>query len=330
MEKPLVSIVVLNYNGKYHLKDCFNSLYNLNYNMDKVEIILVDNNSQDDSVEFVKNNYKEVKVIQLENNYGFSAGNNIGARKSSGQNIILLNNDTVVDKNWLRELLKVAESSNEIGIVASKIYYFNDKNVIDFAGSFGDRCLRTTHAGRNKTDSKYNSIQRNILYACGAAMLIKRELYSKIGLFDPLYFIYCEDLDLGIRSWLYGFRVVIAPKSKIYHKINRKVIDPYSLKKAFLMERNRIRTIIKNYEFRHTLYLVPAYIFKKFFEIIIHKNNSKAIIIYLVSIYKSILWNLKNVRSLIKYRSFIQKIRKIDDRTFFNINDKIKRWNYLY
>ncbi|MFX1504292.1 MAG: glycosyltransferase, partial [Promethearchaeota archaeon] len=128
MEKPLVSIIVLNYNGKYHLKDCFNSLYNLNYNMDKVEIILVDNNSQDDSVEFVNRNYKGVKIIQLKKNYGCASGHHLGARKSSGKYIVLLNNDIYADKNWLNELVKVAESSNEIGIVSSKIYYFSEKN----------------------------------------------------------------------------------------------------------------------------------------------------------------------------------------------------------
>ena len=329
MEEPLVSIIVLNYNGKYHLKDCFNSLYNLNYNMKNVEIILVDNNSQDDSVEFVKYNYKGVKIIQLKKNAGFSSGNNIGAKKSTGKYIVLLNNDTWVDKNWLTELVKVAESSNEIGVVASKIYYFNEKNVIDFAGSFGDRCLRTSHAGRNTTDCRYHSIQRNILYACGASMLIKKELYSKIGLFDPTYFIYCEDLDLSIRSWICGYKVVIAPKSIIYHKIDRKVINPNSLKKDFLAERNRLRTIIKNYQFKNVLYLVPTYIIKKFFEIIIHNRKFKKLIFYLYSIFRAIFWNVKNIKSLIKYRTIIQRLRLINDKTLFKIIEDTKRWNLI-
>ncbi|MFX1329788.1 MAG: glycosyltransferase family 2 protein [Promethearchaeota archaeon] len=330
MKEPLVSVIILNYNGRPHLKDCFNSLYNLDFDLDKVELILVDNNSQDDSLEFMENNYKDVKLIKLKKNYGFASGNNIGARKSNGKYIILLNNDTTVDKNWLSELVKVADSSKEIGIVASKIYYFNEKNIIDFAGSYGDRCLRTNHAGRNKPDSKAHSIQRNILYPCGASMLIKKELYSKIGLFDPAYFIYCEDLDVGIRSWICGYKVVIAPQSKIWHKINRKVINPDSLKKSFLLERNKIRTIIKNYEFQSVLYLLPAYIIKKLFEIAYRKTRLKNIVFYLYSIFRSIIWNIKNIRSLIKYRSFIQRSRIINDKLFFKILDTIRKRNFLY
>ncbi|MBA7524104.1 hypothetical protein ES705_16241 [subsurface metagenome] len=160
-------------------------------------------------------------------------------------------------------------------------------------------------------------------------MLIKKELYSKIGLFDPSYFIYCEDLDLGIRSWLCGYKVVIAPKSKVYHKINRKVINPNSLMRAFLIERNRIRTILKNYEFKNVLYLVPTYIIKKFLEIIKGSRKIKKIIFYFYTIFRSIIWNVTNMRSLIKYRIFIQTSRRIDDRSLFKIIDNIKRWNLI-
>ncbi len=329
MEKPLVSVIIINYNGKHHLKDCFNSLYNLNYNMDDVEFILVDNNSQDDSLKFVKNNYKGVKIIQLKKNYGFASGNNIGARKSTGKYIVLLNNDTCVDKNWLSELITVAESSEKIGIVASKIYTFKNKNVINVAGSYGDRCLITDCTGRKKIDNQYYSIQRDILFACGAAMLIKRELYSKIGLFDPSYFMYCEDLDLSIRSWIYGYKVVIAPKSKIYHKIEGKQINLNSLFKNFLLERNRLRTILKNYELRNVLYLFPAYIIKKLGILVVSGSKLKKSAIYLFSIFRSIIWNLKNIQSLIKYRYFIQNIRRITDKSFFKIIDNIKSQNLL-
>ena len=329
MEKPLVSVIVLNYNGKQHLKDCFNSLYHLNYNMDDVEFILVDNKSQDGSVEFMRRNYKEVKIIQLKKNYGFASGNNIGVRKSTGKYIVLLNNDTCVDKNWLKELIIVAESSEKIGIVGSKIYRFNYKNIINVAGSYGDKCLITDCTGRKKIDSKYYSIQRDILFACGAAMLIKRELYSKIGLFDPSYFMYCEDLDLSIRSWLYGLKVVIAPKSKIYHKIEGKQTKLNSYFKNFLLERNRLRTILKNYELRNVLYLFPAYIIKKMGILVVSGFNLKKNVIYLFSIFRSIIWNLKNIQSLIKYRYFIQNIRRINDKSFFKIIDNIRSQNSL-
>lgn len=329
MKEPLVSVIVLNYNGKHHLKDCFNSLYNLDFDLDRVEFILVDNNSQDGSLEFMENNFKEVKLIKLKKNYGFASGNNIGARKSTGKYIVLLNNDTYVDRNWLSELVIVAESSNEIGIVGSKIYYFNNKNIIDVAGTYGDRYLITNCTGRSKTDCKYYSIQREILFACGAALLIKRELYEKIGLFDPSYFIYCEDLDLSIKTWLYGYTVVVAPKSKIYHKIDGKVIKSQSLKKIFLLERNRLRTILKNYELKNVLYLFPGYIIKKLGVITFNNFSLKRSILYFYTMFRSLIWNILNGKSLIKHRKFIQNIRKIDDKSLFKIMDAIRRWNLI-
>lgn len=119
---PFTSIIIINYNGKHHLQDCLLSVFNINYPKKKYEVILVDNDSQDDSVAFIKKEYPQVKLIESKQNLGFAGGNNLGFSKARGEYIVLLNNDTIVDKNWLKELAKTADSKN-VGIVSSKLYF---------------------------------------------------------------------------------------------------------------------------------------------------------------------------------------------------------------
>ncbi len=122
LNQPFVSILIVNYNGKHHLKDCLDSVYKSNYPKNGYEVILVDNDSQDDSVAFIKKNYPEVKLIESKENLGFAGGNNLAYQHATGKYIVLLNNDTIVEKNWLQELVKTAQDK-QVGIVASKLYF---------------------------------------------------------------------------------------------------------------------------------------------------------------------------------------------------------------
>ncbi len=312
LEIPLVSVIVLNYNGQKHLKECFDSLYELNYN--NVELILVDNNSKDNSVEFVKNNYNRVKIIQLKYNYGFAKANNIAATQAKGKYIVLLNNDTYVDINWLTELVKVAESSYKIGIVGSKIYYYDNKKLISYAGSSCDKYGKSNHIGENKTDHRIFNTDRKTFYACGACLLIKRELYQKIGLFDSLYFIYNEDLDLCWRTWIFGYLVMYASKSFIYHKIGQ-VMGKETLRQKFLGERNILRTVLKNYELKTLFKIFPVYIGRRIgiiLRFLVHLDILAIIIIYIY--IKAFSWNIIHIKSLIRKRKRIQSYRTKDDR----------------
>jgi GT2 family glycosyltransferase len=120
---PFTSILIVNYNGQHLLNDCLNSVFAINYPKNKFEVILVDNNSQDDSVEFVKKNFPKIKLIRSQENLGFTGGNNLAYKRAKGEYIVLLNNDTKVDKNWLSELVNTANSKKEVGIVSSKLLF---------------------------------------------------------------------------------------------------------------------------------------------------------------------------------------------------------------
>lgn len=326
MNEPLVSVVVLNYNGLNDLKECLDSLYNLIYK--NIELILVDNNSQDESVEFVKKNYNKVKIIQLDKNYGFAQGNNLGIAHTSGKYIVLLNMDTIVDRNWLFELVKVAEQSKNIGIVGSKIYYYYNRKIIDFAGSSCNKYGNARHIGIMSEDNKLLNTQMKTFYVCGASLLFKRELYNRIKLFDPTYFAYFEDVDLCWRAWISGYDVIYAPKSFLYHKIAGVISNLW--RRVYLTERNKLRTLLKNYEIKSLVKILPRYFYQTLLRIIkkfkFKSQGYKVAAVFLIIYLKVILWNLFNIRSLIENRKNVQVYRNRNDDFIFQLMNELLKF----
>ncbi len=257
---PLVSVIVLNFNGKRFLKDCLESLLSLNYPKENLEIILVDNASSDGSVDFVESNYKDAKIIKNDRNYGFAKGNNIGARQASGQYIAFLNNDMKVDENWLLELLKpiLQSKSNEVVCTGAKILNWNGRTIDFVTGTMnfyghGDQ----KYFGRDYHTDDFNK-DDYLLFSCGGSMLIDKSVFLEVGGFDEDYFAYFEDVDLGWRLWILGYKVKFASKAIAYHKhqgTSRGIGDE---KKLVLYERNSLYTIIKNYEQVHLNKILPV------------------------------------------------------------------------
>jgi len=200
MEKNLVSIIIINYNGKHHLEKCLKSLIQIDYK--NYEIILVDNNSSDDSINFVKKFYPSVGIIQLEKNYGFAEPNNIGAKRATGEFLLFLNNDTIVKSNFISELVNVINTDSKIVICQSFLLKPNEE--IDSSGDFVDTL------GRAYSSRKKVSEVREILSARGAAMLVRKESFFDLGKFDKKFFASFEDVDIGWRAWLWGYRVILA------------------------------------------------------------------------------------------------------------------------
>ena len=323
IEEPLVSVIIINYNGFGDLEELFDSLSNLTYK--NVELIIVDNNSQDNSVDFIRKNYPIVKIIELKKNYGFAKGNNLGMPFTKGKYIVLLNMDTVVDKNWLTELVKVAEQSNNIGIVGSKNYYYHDKTEIFYAIGTCDKYGNTGNIGNKKRDNVLFDTQMNCFFVCGAALMIKRELYEKINLFDPNYFAYFEDVDLCWRAIISGYDVVYVPKSFIYHKVGQVVKSFY--RKRYLLERNKLRTVLKNYELKTLTKIMPKYfmqILSIIFESIFKKQNRSYIIA--LTYFKVTMWNLIHISSLIRNRIRVQRIRIKDDKFLFVFMENLQKF----
>ena len=182
------------------------------------EIIVVDNGSNDDSVEFLKISFPSVKVVTLDKNYGFAKANNIGIRLASGSRIALLNNDTVVDSQWLEELNHALDNHPEVGFCASKMLMYRDPNIIDSAGDMLG-IARAYKRGHRKQDGTEFNEPAFVFGACAGAALYRREMLADIGLFDETFVTNLEDVDLSFRAQLAGYKCIYVPTAVVYHKV---------------------------------------------------------------------------------------------------------------
>jgi len=205
---PLVSVIIVNYNGKTYLEKCLESLMKINYK--NYEIILVDNNSTDTSIEFVKNTYPSITIIKLNDNYGFAEPNNIGAKNAKGDYLLFLNNDTEVNPDFIEEMVKVLKQDPKIAICQSLLLKPNGE--VDSSGDFIDTMGRA-YSSKNKV----NEVKK-ILSARGASMMARKDLFWELGGFDKIFFASFEDVDLGWRAWIWGYKIVLVPNSIVYHK----------------------------------------------------------------------------------------------------------------
>jgi GT2 family glycosyltransferase/glycosyltransferase involved in cell wall biosynthesis len=214
--KKLVSIITVNYNGKNFLETFFNSLLSINNDAFSYEIIVVDNLSKDDSVNFVRTKFPEIKVIENNiNNY--SKAINLGIKNARGQYIAVLNNDTIVEKNWLKGLMEIIDQDEKIGVVQSKIL-FSDKQNINSAGVEEIKDFHFRDIGFGEWDiGKYNEI-KELYYFTGVSFLIKRKCVEAVGEFDEDFLMYLENIDYSIRCRDLGWKIFYSPNSVVYRR----------------------------------------------------------------------------------------------------------------
>ncbi len=231
-----VSIVILNWNGKEFIFGCLDSVRKLKTENWKLETVVVDNASTDDSVEEIEKKYEDIKILRNQKNLGFAEGNNVGIRyalKNGADYVLILNPDTIIDENLVVQLIKVAEKDEKVGLASPKVYfapgyefhknrYQKDESgkVIWYAGGIIDwDNILSPHRGVDEVDrGQYNKVVETD-YASGSCMLIKKEVLEKIGLFDKKLFLYWEDSDLSQRAKRAGWKVLYVPQAKIWHKV---------------------------------------------------------------------------------------------------------------
>lgn len=240
----VASIIILNWNGLAYLPGCLESLKNQTYQ--DFECIIVDNGSTDGSVEYLRNEHDWTRLICLEENVGFAAGNNTGFAESCGEYIVTLNNDTVLDRDWLKEMVTVADKNVKVGMIASRICSFYDRDVIDSLGV--KICLDGMSRGayRGRRYSEIQPVPEKILLPSACAALYKRSMIDQTGFFDSSYFAYCEDTDLGLRGRLAGWDACLASEAIVYHKYSATA-GSFSPFKLYLVERNHFWTVFKNF-----------------------------------------------------------------------------------
>lgn len=316
IKKPLVSIIILNWNQKELTLNCLHSLTKVNY--DPIEIILVDNGSSDGTLREVKRGFPYVKTISNKTNVGYAKGNNQGYAIAKGKYILLLNNDTEVTPNFVSELVKRLESDNQYGVVQSKLYWLSDKSKNDMVGAYMTPTGFVYYFGYGKPDLPIYTNNREIFFAKGASMVIKREVIEQIGLFDEDYITYFEEYDFCWRVWLSGWKVVYAPKSVVYHQLNATgalLKKPFTV---FLTSKNRITTMLKNLSLPFLFPMLFIHLLTSICVILLYLLFNKELAHSLVT---AIFSNIKDLRKTIKKRKYIQNdLRKRSDWNIFLTN----------
>jgi len=237
-----VTIVIPNWNGMQWLNGCLKALYD--QDLPCFKTIIVDNGSIDSSVQFIKDRYPQVEVVELSRNMGFAKAVNIGIEKSTTPYIAILNNDTIVYREWLSNLLNKIESSPpDIAAISSKMLRMDDCNLVDDAGDELSWYGSATKRGYNEPASVYCD-EVEVFSPSGGASLFRREFLLKTGSFDPDFFAYLEDVDLGLRGRLLGYRYLYLPTAKVLHKSHGSGIQTAHYVK--LITRNRLLLFAKN------------------------------------------------------------------------------------
>jgi GT2 family glycosyltransferase len=210
----VVRVIVLNWNGRSWLERCLTALRR--QTLRDFEVVLVDNGSTDDSIELVRQSFPEFQVLPLAENTGFAAGNNAGARGARVPYLVFLNNDTEVDPGWLHALVDVAESDSSVGLVTSHIVFMDRPDLVDSAGDGYLQCGGAFKIGHGQPVQNTAGVDE-VFGACGAAFLIRRELFTQLGGFDEDMFMVYEDVDLSFRARLGGARCVCAHAAVVRH-----------------------------------------------------------------------------------------------------------------
>lgn len=286
--QPLVYIILLNFNGYKDTIECVNSLEKVEYG--NFEVIIVDNCSTDDSEKILRDQLPGYKVIQTHNNLGFAGGNNIGikyALDSGAEYICLLNNDTIVEKDFLNHLVETAESDNNIGITSGIINYFENKNETWFSGGY---ISNIKGKGIHKIN-KPQELQTEATFITGCLQLISRKVFKDVGLLPEDYFLYYEDLDFCQSVLNAGYKLVVNSNSYIYHKAGGTA--PYtSPLSIYYSNRNRYIFIKKYFGGFNLIFLKISYLLEVMIKLTFYKGEKR-----------------KSIWKVLKYHYFKNKVQ---------------------
>ena len=336
MADSKVSIIIPHHNNFDILNECINSLKKIKYT--NIEIIIIDNNSSDESINKIKDTHSFVTIKNSKKNLGYAGGCNLGASIAKGSYLLFLNNDTIHQVDFLDHLISKIDSTKNIACVQPKIKNYNNKEYFDYAGASGgfiDYFVFPFSRGRifstiEKDNSQYNNAVK-VFWTSGTAFITKKEIFNKLGGFDESLFSHMEEIDYCWKCYLAGFECWVEPKSVIYHH-GGKTLTYNSPKKTYLNHRNSIILLLSNYSVGLSLYLFP---FRLILEIISSVNDLlKLRVGHFIAHYISLISIIFQIPNIYRRRKDINKIRIKSDKFIFNqniiLNESVVKKYFLF
>ena len=241
--KKKVTVVIPNYNGKEYIEVCLDSIRKQTFKDYKV--LIIDNASEDGSCEIIRDNYKEFELVVNDKNEGFCKAVNQGIKMSDTKYVLLLNNDTELHECFLENMVMEIEKSDRIFSVSSKMINYYDRSVMDDAGDGYTILGWQYQRGISQSVDSYTK-GTDVFTSCAGAALYRKSVFEKIGLFDEMHFAYMEDIDIGYRARIYGYRNVYCPSARVYHIGSATTGSKYNEFKVRMAARNNLYVIYKN------------------------------------------------------------------------------------
>jgi len=301
---PRSTVIVVNYNGGQDLSRCLESLQEVQGDF---EILVVDNGSTDGSAEFVAGSFPGVRVLRNETNLGFGAAANLGGRLARGEFLAFLNPDCVVGPGWLEALLAALDAHPEAGLATSKILLLTDPGRINTCGNTIHCTGLTLCRGMEQESTAFDQVEE-VDAVSGAAFCIQRELFERLGGFDPGFFLYLEDTDLSWRARLAGYCCLYVPGSLAYHGYRLR----FGPQKTYYEERNRYQMLLKGLRWPTLFLLLPALLLGEVVTwgfVLLRERRGPG------NKGRAYAWILGHWRQVMVERGRAQALRQVQDRT---------------
>jgi len=313
MGQPLVSVIIVVHNNLQDLRDCISSILRADY--PHVEIIAVDSASTDGSPGLIWREFPSVKLQEYPVNVGFCEGSNRAVRLARGDFVFFLNPDTITPPDTISTLVARIGRDSHIGVLAPKMLFLQEPGVINSAGLQSNRIFYSCDRGFLEYDRGQYDEEAEVISACGGAIFVRKAVIDRIGLFDSRYFMYYEDLDFGIRSWLAGYKVLYTPEAIVYHRM--RASGRSEVLNEYVDNKNRTRTLLKNCSLPTLLRVLPRSLVFDLACIANHLRGGRYSAARLR--LQALLWNLVMLPDTLAWHSQVNQVRRESDRVFLDL-----------
>jgi GT2 family glycosyltransferase len=311
--RPLVSINIVTHDNRQDIQACLEAV--LRSRDVALEVIVADNASTDGTPELVRQAFPAVRLVEYTANLGFAEANNRAVRLAQGDFVLLLNADAVVAPDAIAVLASRMASDPQIGVLAPKMLFLQEPRVINSVGLQANRICYSCDRGFLEYDQGQYDAEADVIGACGGAMFVRRSVTSEIGLFDEEYFMYYEDLDFCIRSWLAGYKVLYTPEAIVYHRMRASGRSEHL--NEYVDNKNRLRTLLKNCSLPTLLRALPRSLAFDLACITNHLRRGRCSAARLR--WKALLWNLVMLPDTLAWRSQVNRVHKESDQLFLRL-----------